>query len=656
MTYTDEYAWLQKRSAQTDRYIEAENAYADALLKPAEDLRKKLYKEIKGRMREDDMSVPIKDGAYFYFTRVKKGKSYPIHYRKRGAKGKPQLLVDENVLAKGHSFFSLGAFEVSRDHAFLAYSVDTTGNEDYVLHIKDLRTGKMLPETIQSVSDVVWAGNHYIFYSREDHPYPSRTVLRHKLGDDPKNDVIVYEESDLQWYAGVSRSHDEKYIFIHAANYKTTEVRFIPADDPLASPILIAERRHKVKYFVEHYNDSFYIMTNDKAVNFKIMVTPVHKPERKYWKPWIEHRDTRAITGFHAYRNFLVLTMREKGSEEIYITNEKAKPLQKVQLPEDEHDIVFWSETEYESPTIRFTYNSLITPRTVFDYDVARGKLHVRKEQRVPRYKRTEYASQRLWVDSGGVKVPVVIAYKKKTLKHPAPLFLTAYGSYGISNDPHFSISHVSLMNRGWIIAIAHPRGGGELGWKWHEDAHLLTKHRTTDDFIAVADYLVKHEYTSRDMLAISGGSAGGMLMGQVMNKRPDIARAALVYVPAADLVNSLLDTSLGGTRLHYDEIGNPNDAKQFEYIFKTSPYENVHPAAYPAILVRASVHDIRTPYWEAAKWVARLREKGLKSGGPMLLKIETKGGHAGGSGRYKAIEDKAYDQAFLLEIIGSAR
>lgn len=653
---TDEYSWLQTRSKQTDAYVAAENDYADAYLKGADELRKKLYREIKSRMKEDDMSVPIKDGRYFYFTRVKKGKSYPIHYRRLGKRGKPQLLVDENALAKGHSFFSLGAFEVSRDHAYLAYTVDTTGNEDYTLHIKDLRTGKLLPDTLQSVSDVVWAGNHYIFYTRETHPYPARTVLRHKLGDSPENDVIVYEEKDEQWYASVSRSHDEKYIFIHAANYKMTEVRFIPADDPLATPRLIAERQTNVKYFVEHYDDSFYIMTNDKAVNFKIMRAPVHKPEKKYWKPWVEHRLNRSITGFHAYRNFLVLTMREKGSEEMYITNEKAKSLLKVPLPEDEHDIMFWSETEYESPSIRFTYNSLISPRTVYDYDVARGKLSVRKQQKVPRYKRKEFESERVWVNNNGVRVPVVLAYKKKTIKKPAPMLLTAYGSYGMSNDPHFSISHVSLMNRGWIIAIAHPRGGGEMGWKWHEDAHLLTKHRTTEDFIAVADYLVKQGYTTRAQLAITGGSAGGMLMGQVMNARPDIARAALVYVPAADLIASLLDTTLGGTRLHYDEIGNPNIKEHYEYLMKTSPYENVCNAAYPAILVRASVHDIRTPYWEAAKWVARLRAKGDKKGGPMLLKIETKGGHAGGSGRYKAIEDKAFDQAFLLEIIPPTR
>lgn len=645
----DEYAWLQNAGdPKVKELLGEENAYADALLRPAGKLRKQLYAEIRSRIKENDMSVPVKDGPYDYYLRMKKGKQYAIHCRREGGKGREQVILDENDLAKGQSYFSLGIAVTSPDHRLLAYTIDTKGDEDHVLFVKDLKTGEHIGEPILSVGDVVWASDGaHLFYTREEHPFPPRRVFRHVLGSAQSTDELVYEETDPQWYVALAQSRSKEYIFFHSANYKSSEVRFIPANDPFATPRLFAPRTKDVRYSVEHHGEFFYILTNEKAVNFKIMRTPVVSPEKPHWKSWLAHDPERGIVGFAPFMLFLVVAFREGGSEEIYIADPEGQ-MRRVKLPEPIHTIVASDDIEYASPFIRISYSSPITPRTVFDYEVATRKFTVRKKQEVPKYTASKYTMRREWADSDGVKVPVVIVHKKSVKRDgKAPLLLEAYGSYGICNDPGFSLAKLSLLDRGFVLALAHPRGGGEMGWKWHKDAHMLTKHRTTDDFIAVADHLVKRKYTSHTKMAISGGSAGGMLMGQVMNKRPDIARASLVYVPAADLVTSLLDESLAGTRLHYDEIGDPRIPEHYAYLMKHSPYESVREAAYPTTLVRASAHDIRTPYWEAAKWVARLRQKGKN--GPILFKCELAGGHFGKSGRYEWIKEKAFDYAFLI-------
>lgn len=645
----DEYAWLREKTPDVLEHLAAENTYTDATLKKTKTLREELYKEIRGRITENDMSVPVIDGPYEYYARVKKGKQYALHCRK-DVRGKEELLLDENVLAKGEKYFSLNCYEVSPDHTLLAYTCDVSGNEDATLYIKDLRTGRLLSDTIPSVGDVVWSEDgSYIFYTKEQHPHPPRIVMRHKVGEAHEKDVVLYEEKDVQWYVSLGKTRSRKYIIILAGNYNTTEARVLSADNPLAEPILIAPRSPKIKYYLDHHEEYFYIMTNEKAVNFKIMRTSTEKPQKRFWKTWLPHKLERSITGIQPYANYLVLTWRENGSEEIFITDPELRKLKKIVLPEDVHDISLSGDLEYNSPYIRIAYQSFVTPRTVYDYDIFKNTLSTRKQQKVPRYSPSNFTSKRIWAKSGKVRIPIVLVHKKG-LKMPAPLLLEAYGSYGITHDAHFSIAKLSLLERGWVIAIAQPRGGGEMGWKWHKDAHLMTKHRTSDDFIACAEHLVNAKYTRRDLLAITGGSAGGMLMGQVMNLRPDIAKAALVYVPAADLLTSLLDETLGGTRLHYDEIGNPSIKKQFEYILKTSPYENVRSVEYPTTLVRASLNDIRTPYWEAAKWVARLRAKG--KGGPILFKCEMAAGHFGKSGRYNGIRERAYDFAFLLETV----
>lgn len=653
-TRVDEYAWLRDLSDPAVReYIDAENKYADALMSPTTKLQKELYKEIRARMKETDMSVPIKDGPYLYYSRTQKGKQYGIYCRKHIKTKKEEILLDENVLAKGQKFFSLGMCEVSSDHRLLAYSINTSGNEKYTLFIKDLETGKLLAEHIESASDVEWAedGEHF-FYTVEQHPHPPRKVFLHKLGTDPANDALVYEEKDLQWYVALDKSRSDQYIFLVSGNFDATEVRYIPADKPAEAPRLFAARKKKVKYFPEYHDGFFYVMTNERAVNFKIMRAPEVRPERRAWETWLPHDTMRSLTGFLAHKHFFAITLREKGSEEIYVHKAGNSHGKRLRLPEGEHAIGIWGDLEYDSRTIRFSYQSLLTPKTVYDYDVTKGTFTIKKTQQVRGWKRADFVSERIWVKSGGVQVPVILAYSKNLKKDgTAPTLLEAYGAYGICSDPYFSITKLSLLKRGWVIALAHPRGGGEMGWDWHEQAKLKTKHRTYEDVIAVADHLVAKKYAAREKLALLGGSAGGMMVGAVLNMRPDLVGAAIAYVPAADLLTSSFDESLGGTRLHYDETGDPRKPDMYRYLKKYSPYEGVRKAAYPTMLVRGNLNDIRTPYWEAAKWVARLRKHKTDSN-PLLMKTETVAGHFGKSGRYEWIKDRAFDFAFLMAAV----
>jgi len=654
-TRIDEYAWLQDmKDPKVGVYFKAENDYADARMKGSGKLQQSLYKEIRARITEDDMSVPVKDGPYFYYTRTKKGKQYAIHCRRLGEKRKEEIFLDENVLAAGKSFFALGDTDISPDHRLLAYTTDETGNERFTLAIKDLRTGKLLPERIESVGAVVWAedGRHFL-YTKENHPFPPRQVWRHALGTSAQEDVLVHEEKDPQWYVHVGKSRSKKYLFISVGNFDASEEWFLPADKPLEKPRLIAKRKKKVKYSVEHWGDYFYITTNEKAVNYKVLRAPAIDPRPKNWRPWLPHDPARSITGFAAFKDFLAIVAREEGSEWVFLSPPEHAALKRIPLPETAHTVSFWDDLEFETPFVRLTYSSFLAPKTVYDYDPSVGKLVEKKKQKVPGWKPAEYTSERIWVSStNGTKVPVSLCYAKKAKRNgTAPLLLQAYGSYGITHDPYFSVAQLSLLKRGWVLAIAHVRGGGEMGWNWHEVAKKTTKHRTYEDVIAVVDALVAKKYCARSRTAITGGSAGGMTMGAVLNMRPDLCGAAVVYVPNADTVSSMLDTKLGGTVLHYDELGDPRKPAEYRYLKKWSPYENVKKAAYPALLVRASAHDIRTPAWEAAKWVARLRARSTGSR-PLLFKVETSAGHSGKSGRYEWIRERAWDYAFLIAML----
>lgn len=650
----DEYAWLQDKSDPAVlAHVRAENEYADEFMRPASGLQRGLYKEIRKRMKEDDMSVPIEDGPYLYYSRMKKGKQYAIHCRKLAAGGKEETILDENALAKGKKYFNLGVLEVSPDHSLLAYAVDVDGSERYELRIKELATGREFSERIPSVSDIEWAeDNAHLFYTVEEHPHPPRKVFLHELGESPERDALIYEEADEQWYVALDKSRSRRFIYLTAANFDSTEVRFIPADQPRGRWTLVAPRKKEVKYQIEHHGEYFYIVTNEKAVNYKVMRTPVSDIAKRNWKEWLPHNIDRAITDLQIYEKFFALSVREKGSEEVYIHAPGAARGKKIPLPEQAHMLSVWSDLEYVSKYVRISYQSFLTPNTVWDIDALSLKKTLRKRQSAPWWKGDRYVSKREWVVNGGVKVPVTLVYKKGAkLDGSNPLLLDAYGAYGITHDPHFSISRPSLIDRGWIVAYGHPRGGGEMGWHWHKQAKVLTKHRTYQDVVAIARHLIKKKYTSPERLALTGGSAGGMMVGAVLNLAPQLFAAAIAYVPAVDALTTSLDESLGGTRLHYDETGDPRKQKHYFYLKKWSPYESVRAAAYPALLVRANLNDIRTPFWEAAKWVARLRARKTDKN-PLLLKTETVAGHFGRSGRYSWIQDRAFDYAFLLKMI----
>lgn len=654
-TRVDEYNWLRDQtSARVRAYLKAENDYADAVMAPTKRLQKELYTEIRKRMKENDMSVPVKEGPYEYYSKLRKGKQYAIHCRKRITGGKEQVVLDENKLAAGESYFNLGLFETSPDHKLLAYTVDTTGNENYTLRIKDLRTGKLLAEKIDGIADFEWAENgEHFFYTVEEHPHPPRKVYLHRLGEDVREDELVYEEQDPQWYVALDKSRSRKFIFIMSANYLSTEVRVVPAHHPFSPIIVLAPRKKEVKYYVEHHDGYFYIMTNERAVNFKIMRTNTETPTRKFWREWMTHKLERAISGMLMFENFFAITVREHGSEEIYIHEPGNPKGRKVRLPENEHSISLNDDIEYFSKYIRISYQSFLTPRTVYDYYVEDDTFKVRKKQEVPGWNKKGYVSSRVWVKSGGSRVPLILVHKASVKRNgQTPVLLEAYGAYGISSDPYFSIAKLSLLKRGWIIALAHPRGGGEMGWHWHKQAKLLTKHRTYEDVIACAEYLIKKKYTNPHTLALRGGSAGGMMVGAVLNLRPDLFGAAISLVPASDLVTSSFDETLAGTRLHWDETGDPRKENVYRYFLKYSPYEGVKEQAYPALLVRSSLNDIRTPYWEAAKWVARLRDKKTDRN-PLILKTEMEAGHFGKSGRYEWIKETAFDFAFLICNVG---
>jgi len=662
-TRIDEYSWLKDGAdPAVAEYLKKENAYAEAVMNPFQKLQRTLFKEIKARVTEDDVSVPIKDGPYLYYNRMKKGKQYAIHCRKPVTGGAEEMILDENDLATKSKFFSVGDSDINYDHTMLAYATDTTGNEKFTLYVKDLKSGKLLDDRIESVSAMVWSEDgEYLFYTKEEHPFPPRKIFRHKLGEDPAKDVLIFEEKDPQWYVHIGKSRSKKYLFISVGNFDTSEIWYIRGDEPLSAPKLIAERKKKVKYSVEHWGEEFFIVTNEKAVNYKIMHVSAEHPQKRNWKPWIPYDAKHSIVDFAAYRDFFAIEMREGGSPWVYVCKAGSKKLHKIGLPEDEHLVSMVHSLEFDSPVVRFVYSSYLTPKSTYEYNVASKKLTLRKKQKAPGWDAKKYVSRRLWVpvrqtqgkQNGTIRVPVSLCYKKNVkLDGKAPLLLEAYGSYGITHDPYYSIARVSLLKRGWVIASAHPRGGGEMGWSWHEEAKLLTKHRTYEDVIACADELVRKKFCDRKKMAVTGGSAGGMTMGAVLNMRPDLCGGAVVYVPNSDTVTSMLDPTLGGTILHYDELGDPRQKKFYEYFKRWSPYENVKQSGYPAMLVRASLHDIRTPYWEAAKWVARLRARKTDDN-PLLFKVEMHGGHAGKSGRYEWIKERAFDYAFLIGMVG---
>jgi oligopeptidase B len=679
----DDYAWLRDKSnPEVIAYLQAENGYTDGVLRDTAPLQEKLYQEMLARILQTDLSVPYRLRGYLYFTRTEEGKQYPIHARKRADAAQAaaeELLLDLNALAQGHSFLSLDAFAVSDDNSLLAYSLDTTGFRQYTLEIKDLRNGKVLSFRAERVTSAAWAAdNRTLFYTVEDETTKrSHRLYRHTLGS-TESDPLLYEEPDERFHVDIDRSRSGAFLFLQIASHTTTEVRYLGADVPAADFRLIAQREDEHEYHVDHHsglhdsvNDSnggiFYIRTNSGGRTFRLVTALVNDPRRDTWREFIPNRPEVMLSSAQAFSSHLVLYERENGLPYLRIvpleSSSVANPLassKRITFSEPVYNASLGNNPEFVTGHVRFQYESFITPRSVFDYKLSTGEQILRKQQPVlGGYDPKQYASERLFARApDGTAIPLSVVYRRDT-RHDtlrdsgAPLLLYGYGSYGISIPVSFSSNRLSLLDRGVIYAMAHVRGGGELGKPWHDAARLHKKRNTFTDFIAAAEHLIQSRYTSAQKLIIEGGSAGGLLMGAVANMRPDLFRMVISHVPFVDVLNTMLDASLPLTVGEYEEWGNPHTAADYFYMKTYCPYSNLERKAYPAMLVKTSLNDSQVMYWEPAKYVAKLRT--LKTdANPLLLKINMGAGHGGASGRYDYLREIALDYAFLLSHLGA--
>jgi oligopeptidase B len=689
----DHYAWLrEKENPEVIAYLNAENAYTDAVLQDTAPFQEKLYQEMLGRILQTDLSVPYRLRGYFYFTRTEEGKQYPVHCRRRDSENAPEeLLLDLNALAQGHSFLGLGAFAVSDDNQLLGYSLDTTGFRQYTLQIKDLRTGEVLPFRIERVTSAAWAADdRTLFYTVEDETTKrSYRLYRHVLGAS-EPDTLLYGEPDERFHLEVERTRSGAFLLLTIASHTASEVRFLPADHPAASFRLIAPREDEHEYYVDHHPGStapllwsaadlpplsqlppsgetsgglFVIRTNSNGRTFRLVTASVADPRRETWREFIPNRPDVMLAAAQAFASHLVLYERESALPYLRIVPLNAgiatkNPLaasHRIEFREPAYNASLGANPEFVTDHVRFQYESFITPRSVFDYDLRTGEQILRKQQPVlGGYDPSQYVSERLYAEApDATRVPISIFYRRDTPRDAsAPLLLYGYGSYGISVPVNFSSNRLSLLDRGVMYAIAHVRGGGELGKPWHDAGRMHEKRNTFADFIATAERLIALRYTSAQKLIIEGGSAGGLLMGAVANLRPDLFRIVISHVPFVDVVNTMLDASLPLTVGEYEEWGNPQIAEDYFYLKSYCPYTNLERKAYPTMLVKTSLNDSQVMYWEPAKYVAKLRT--LKTdANPLLLKINMGAGHGGASGRYDYLREIALDYAFLLTQLG---
>jgi len=656
-TRVDDYGWLRdKKSPETIAYLEAENAYADAVTKPLAGLQKKLYDEMLGRIRQTDINVPYRKNGYFYYSRTVEGKQYPIHARKKGSVDAPEeILLDVNQLAEGKKFMSIGAMAVSDDSNLLAYTTDDNGYRQYKLHVKDLRTGKVTENLAERVGSVEWAkDNRTLFYSTENDAKRSNRVFRQVLGQPAQP---IFEEKDELFDVWVDRSRSGAWIFVVSDSKTTSEARLIPAGKPDAAPVVMVPRKTDHKYYPDHRGDLFYIHTNDAGINYRVVTAPVTDFAQKNWKELVPYRKPVRIESIDLFRDHMVVRLREGGLShlEIYDLRQTPAKSHRVSFPETAYAVSPAANAEFDTNVYHYTYQSFITPSSVYDYDLdSRKQTLLKRTEVLGGYDPAKYKVERFFVPArDGAKVPVSIVYRKDLdPKGKNPLLLYAYGSYGSSQSPTFSSNRFSLIDRGVVYALANIRGGGEMGKEWHEQGRMRAKKNTFTDFIDVADYLVKQGYTAPDKLAIQGGSAGGLLVGAVVNMRPELFKAALAYVPFVDVINTMSDPTLPLTTQEYIEWGNPNDREAYFYMKSYDPYLNVEKKKYPAMLVRTSLNDSQVGYWEAAKWVAKLRAHKTDDN-VLLLRTNMGAGHGGASGRYDKLRDDAADYAWLLATLG---
>jgi oligopeptidase B len=654
-TRTDPYAWLRDRTdPDTLAYLEAENAYTKSVMEPTKELQETLYKEMLGRIQQTDLTVPIRRDGYFYYTRTEEGKQYAIYCRKLGSlEAAEEILLDGNILAEGQAYFRIGNFLVSPDSNLLAYSTDVVGDETYTIRVKNLATGELLPDEIPNTYySLEWAADsRTFFYCTLDDAKRPYKIFRHRLGE---SSVLAHHEEDERFTVEIAKSSSREFLLINIHSSLTSEVRHLRSDHPEADFVPILPRTQDVEYDVTHHGEHFYVRTNDKAKTFRVMRTPVANPSIESREEFLPMRPGITVEHLRAFRDYLVIEERDQGLTQIHIHHFPTGERHRVAFDEAVYHSDVGGNAEYDTSVVRFTYTSLVTPESVFDYDMAARTRELKKQHPVLGYDPTMYASERLRATaSDGTQVPVSLVYKKGFERNGrAPILLDGYGAYGLSHDPTFHSDRLSLVDRGFVYAIAHIRGGADLGKPWHEDGRMLTKKNTFTDFIACAEHLIAQQYTSPDRLAITGGSAGGLLMGAVLNMRPDLFVAVVTRVPFVDALNTELDATLPLTIGEWEEWGNPAEEKYYWYIKSYAPYENVKEQAYPAMLITAGLNDPRVSYWEPAKWVAKLRATRTDSR-TLLLKTDMGAGHFGASGRYEYLKDTAFNYAFLLTTLG---
>ena len=654
----DDYFWLREKTNQeVISYLEAENAYTYAVMKPTEAFQASLYKEMLARIKETDVNVPYREGDYFYYSRTEQGKQYPIHARRRGSlDAKEEITIDLNEIGKGQKFTALGSYSVTDDGNLLAYSIDSTGFREYVLYIKDLRTGQLLSDNIGKVNKAFWANdNKTLFYVTEDAAKRAYRVYRHTLGEDKEKDALVYEEKDELFNVSATRTRSKAYILIGSESFTATEFSYIPADRPMEAARLMLPREANHEYYPDHHGQLFYIRTNDVGKTFRLVSAPVTDPQKKSWKEVLPLRKSVMLEDVDFFANFYVTSERENGLPKLRIAEMQNGKAHYLEFPEPVYAAQVNQNKEFETTKLRFSYQSLVTPGSVFDYDMKTRKRELLKQLPVlGGYDAAKYQSERIYATAtDGTKIPISLVYKKDLKRDGSrPMLLQGYGSYGYPYPISFSQSRLSLLERGVIVAIAHIRGGGEMGKEWHDQGKMMSKKNTFTDFINAAEFLVDEKYTDKDRLVIMGGSAGGLLMGAVTNMRPDLFKAVVSQVPFVDVINTMLDASLPLTVGEYQEWGNPNEKAAYEYMKSYSPYDNIAAKNYPAILVETSLNDSQVMYWEPAKYVAKMRAMKTDDN-VLLLKTNMGAGHGGASGRYDYLKEVAFTYAFILGQMG---
>lgn len=651
-TVVDDYFWLREKSEpEVVAYLEAESAYADAVLAPLEPLREGLYREMLARIKETDLSVPYRKREYWYYARTEEGKQYPILCRKKGSlDADERIVLDLNVLARGHAYFAVNAFTVSDDGCLLAYSVDTTGYREYTLHVKDLASEGDLPFAVDRVSSVAWAadGRTLLYVVDDDAKRPFRLIRRRIDGSDER---VVLEESDERFSLDVSRSRSEALLIVASQSHTTGEARILDAATPDAEPRLVLPREPEHEYDVDHGSEGLYIRTNDGGRNFRLVVAPVDDPGRRRWREVLPHRDAVMFEGFDVFARHLVVHEIEDGLDRLAVTDLATGRAHRVEFPEPAYAVFPDINAEFDASVYRFRYQSLVTPPTVYDYDLeTRERKLLKRTEVLGGFDPSRYVIDRLQITAAdGARVPVSLARRADVPRDgTAPLLLTGYGAYGYPLPVTFSSNRLSLLDRGVVVGLAHVRGGGEMGKRWHDEGRMLHKKNSFSDFVAVADGLVAGKWCARERLVVEGGSAGGLLVGAALNASPGFCGAALLRVPFLDVINTMLDPSLPLTVGEFEEWGDPRDPVQYAYMRSYCPYTNLRRADYPAILVKTSMNDSQVMVWEPAKWVAKLRSLGHGEA-PLLLKVNFGAGHGGSSGRYDALRESAYDFAFLL-------